>query len=98
MDMVYTCSYQSPLGGITLASDGSALIGLWFDGQKYYADAITGKAQKKQRLPVFEEAAKWLDLYFSGKDPDFTPPILMQTSAFRKAVWRSCWIFLMARP
>ena len=38
--MEYSQHYDSPLGGITLASDGKALIGLWFDGQKYFADAL----------------------------------------------------------
>ena len=38
--MEYTHHYDSPLGGITLASDGEALIGLWFDGQKYFADSL----------------------------------------------------------
>ena len=38
--MTYTYHYASPLGGITLASDGRHLTGLWFDGQKYYADRL----------------------------------------------------------
>lgn len=29
----------------------------------------------------------WLDIYFSGKEPGFTPPLCMQTTQFRKAVW-----------
>jgi methylated-DNA-[protein]-cysteine S-methyltransferase len=32
--MDYTHHYILPLGGITLASDSEALIGLWFDGLK----------------------------------------------------------------
>ena len=35
-----TAHYNSPIGGITLGSDGKALIGLWFDGQKYFADVL----------------------------------------------------------
>ena len=81
-----TYHYQSPLGGITMASDGTALTGLWFDGQKYFADTLTGEYTEKS-LPIFEEVSRWLDLYFSGKEPDFTPPIQMKTTAFRKAVW-----------
>ena len=38
MDDLY--HYESPLGGITLASDGRALTGLWFGGQKYYAGTL----------------------------------------------------------
>lgn len=84
--MVYTYHYNSPLGGITIASEEEVLIGLWFDGQKYFADSITGEYTEKS-LPIFDETAKWLDIYFSGKEPDFTPPLMMKTTPFRKAVW-----------
>lgn len=84
--MDYTWHYDSPLGGITLASDGEALIGLWFDGQKYFADALDKEHQEKQ-LPVFDDTCRWLDIYFSGKNPDFTPKLNMRTTAFRKIVW-----------
>jgi methylated-DNA-[protein]-cysteine S-methyltransferase len=87
MSIVYTSHYDSPLGGITLAGDGKALIGLWFDGQKYFADAIGDEAHSEASLQVFEEATKWLDIYFSGKDPGFTPPLSMKTTSFRRAVW-----------
>lgn len=84
--MDYTYHYDSPLGGITLASDGEALTGLWFDGQKYFADTLGGEAECKA-LPVFEETVRWLDIYFGGRDPGFTPPIAMRTTEFRRAVW-----------
>ena len=84
--MEYTHRYASPLGGITLASDGEALTGLWFDGQKYFADTLDPQHEEKG-LPVFEEADRWLDVYFSGKAPDFTPKLRMKTTEFRKAVW-----------
>ena len=84
--MEYTAHYDSPLGGITLASNGDTLIGLWFDGQKYYADALDTDHEEKE-LPIFEQTKKWLDIYFSGKSPDFTPPLNMKTTEFRKAVW-----------
>ena len=84
--MDYIWHYESPLGGITLASDGEALIGLWFDGQKYFADALD-KEYKEKNLSVFDDTYRWLDLYFSGKAPYFTPKLNMRTSAFRKKVW-----------
>lgn len=84
--MDYTWHYDSPLGGITLASDGEALIGLWFDGQKYFADTLDKEHQEKQ-LPVFDDTCRWLDIYFSGKNPDFTPKLNMRTTAFRKKAW-----------
>ncbi len=84
--MTYTHHYDSPLGGITLSSNGSEIAGLWFDGQKYFGDTLEEKCEEK-RLPIFEQAVRWLDVYFSGKSPDFTPPLSMKTTPFRKAVW-----------
>ena len=84
--MEYTHHYESPLGGITLASDGDALIGLWFDGQKYFADALEQEHEEKS-LPVFEKTVRWLDIYFREKAPDFIPTLNMKTTQFRKAVW-----------
>ncbi len=84
--MEFIHHFNSPLGGITEASDGKHLIGLWFDGQKYFADALDSDFAEKD-LPVFAETDRWLDIYFSGREPDFTPPLYMKTSEFRKAVW-----------
>lgn len=85
--MFYTFDYISPLGGITMASDGQSLTGLWFDGQKYFAENLPEEHIKRQ-FPVFMQAAEWLDVYFSGKAPNFTPPLSMEgISPFRKRVW-----------
>lgn len=84
--MEYIHHYGSPLGGITAASDGQALTGLWFDGQKYFAQGLDLVHEEKM-LPVFEQTGSWLDIYFSGKDPGFTLPLLMKTTPFRRAVW-----------
>ena len=84
--MEYIHHYESPLGAITMASDGEALIGLWFDGQKYFADCLESEYEEKM-LPIFEQADQWLSIYFSGQQPDFTPMLSMKTTEFRKAVW-----------
>ncbi len=83
---VYTHRCASPLGGITLSSDGEALTGLWFDGQRCFSGTTMSNRAEKH-LPVFEQAASWLDIYFSGRDPGFTPPLFLRASGFRKAVW-----------
>ena len=84
--MEYIHHYTSPLGGITIASDGTVLTGLWFDGQKYFGSTLT-QNQEQKKIPVFEQAEQWLTIYFSGKEPDFTPPLSMKTTPFREAVW-----------
>ena len=86
--MDYTTHYMSPIGGITLASDGKALVGLWFDGQKYFAAGLAPVHKERQDLEIFAETRRWLDMYFSGKNPDFLPNIALRGSEFRKAVWR----------
>lgn len=85
--MDYVHHYGSPLGGITVASDGKALVGLWFDGQKHYADALD-TVREEATLPVFEEADAWLDAYFGGSVPNFTPPTNVRGSSFRRRVCR----------
>ena len=85
--MDFISHYSSPLGGITLASDGTYLVGLWFDGQKYYASTLNKEHEERHDLPVFEQTRRWLDLYFSGAIPDFTPALLMRTCDFRCRVW-----------
>ena len=84
--MEYIHHYGSPLGGITAASDGQHLTGLWYDGQKYFAQGLDPVHEEKM-LTVFEQTGSWLDIYFSGKEPGFTPPLLMKTTPFRRAVW-----------
>lgn len=84
--MIYIYTYNSPLGGITVASNGEALTGLWFDGQKYFCDTLPEQYKVKE-LPIFDEVKRWLDIYFGGKTPNFTPPLSMETTPFRKAVW-----------
>ena len=83
--MTYIYHYDSLIGKITMASDGEALIGLWFDGQKYFADSVQGTCVEKS-LPIFDDTTKWLDIYFGGKQPDFTPNIKILATPFRKVI------------
>ena len=84
--MVYTCHYDSPLGGILLAADEIGLTGLWFDGQKYFARKLP-PAHIQQETPVLREAMRWLDVYFAGQEPDFLPPLHPEGSEFQRSVW-----------
>lgn len=84
--MVYTCTYKSPIGDILLAADDIGLTGLWFIGQKYFANTLPDEPVS-EKTPILAEANKWLDIYFSGKEPGFTPPLHPAGSPFRQAVW-----------
>lgn len=85
--MQYTTTYQSPLGELLLAADEKGLTGIWFDGGKYFAEGLDVEHEKGQ-LPVLETAKSWLDIYFAGREPDFTPPLHMIGSPFRLSVWK----------
>ena len=82
--MIYTAHYASPLGGMTLTSDGMALTGLYFDGERDFPDL---SAAHKKDLPVFGEVMRWLDLYFAGKEPDFMPTLNPTGTSFQMSVW-----------
>ena len=84
--MQYIHYYDSPLGRITLASDGEKLSGLWFEGQKYYGSTLL-KERGSGSLPVFDQTDQWLDIHFRGQEPDFTPPLSMEATPFRRSVW-----------
>lgn len=84
--MEYTSIYQTPLGNVLLAADEAGLTGLWFEGAKFYAAGLSlGHVEKE--LPVFETAKEWLAVYFTGRNPDFFPPVHLIGSPFRTRVW-----------
>ena len=85
--MIYTYKYKSPLGRILLAADEVGITGLWFEGQKYFANTLP-EDYVPQETKILTEAKKWLDVYFSGEEPNFTPPLHPNDSIFRKAVWQ----------
>lgn len=71
--------YNSSVGTIILVSDGTSLTALDFGQSQDVKD--------QQDLPIFVETRRWLDLYFSGKKPDFTPPLKPQGTPFQQKVW-----------
>ena len=81
-----TFTYKSPLGDIVLTSNGIALTGCWFVDQKHLPKLLNTNNLQLYRL-IFQETVRWLDLYFDGKVPNFTPPLAPQGSPFRKSVW-----------
>ena len=80
--MNYIHYYQSPLGEIILTSDGESLTGLSYDFPEMLLPYFIEKP-----LPIFTETDRWLDIYFSGKNPDFTPKLHLKVTGFRKMVW-----------
>lgn len=85
--MHYINHYHSPLGTILLAADDTGLTGLWFEGQKYFAQGLDKETEEKE-FSVFQTARRWLDVYFSGQAPDFQVPLHFQGTTFQKEVWK----------
>lgn len=87
--MLYETKYDSPLGQLSLVSDGASICGLWFGQQKYDQHSDTEKPVPRDDLPVFTSAKNWLDRYFAGEKP--TPgelPLAPSGTPFRLAVWK----------
>lgn len=84
--MVVTQSYASPLGEMLLSADEAGVTGLWFAQQKYYARGLPSETVPGE-TPVLAQARQWLNVYFSGRQPDFLPPLHPNGTDFQKAVW-----------
>lgn len=78
--------YDSPLGELVMSSDGSALTGLGLASQQAAGVAIVGRRPQEKSLPIFQETARWLDTYFRGRAPSFTPKLKLSGSDFQKRV------------
>lgn len=83
----YINYYSSPLGNILLSADDGGLTGLWFEQQRHFATFLTG-CEQTTNLHVFNEVRCWLDAYFAGRNPDFTPQLHMIGTGFQQSVWR----------
>lgn len=81
--MHYASHYQSPLGEILLTADEVGLTGLWFEGQKHQS---LSEHQEGETLPIVR-AKQWLDIYFSGQEPDFSVPLHPTGTPFQMEVW-----------
>jgi methylated-DNA-[protein]-cysteine S-methyltransferase len=84
-----TCysTVQSPLGSILLTADGSALSGLYFEGQRY-APRPAADWVRRDDLPVFAQARAWLDAYFAARQPAVDVPLAPKGTPFQRAVWQ----------
>ena len=81
---MYKKIYKCPLDDIILTSDGTYLTGLYFknsnDAKKHINDYI------EKDLEIFDETIKWLDIYFSGNNPNFTPKYKIKLTDFEQQV------------
>ena len=79
--MEYKSFYDSPVGRIVMISDGNALSYLGFEDQRFENPVLPSLVEKEDMPAVFL-ARKWLDIYFSGRDPGFRVPLSLTGSTF----------------
>jgi methylated-DNA-[protein]-cysteine S-methyltransferase len=84
---IHYIRHQAPIGGITAAARNEAIIGLWFDDQKYFPDD-TKTWELTPDHPVLTQLRVWLDGYFRGAKQVFPGKLAPQGSEFRQEVWR----------
>ena len=81
--------YDSPIGKLYVVSDGDYLVGLWMENQKYFQATLKQEPLVDEKDPVLKKTKKWLDDYFSGKNPNINQlPLKPQGSPFRQEVWK----------
>ncbi|HEY6838368.1 MAG TPA: methylated-DNA--[protein]-cysteine S-methyltransferase [Geobacteraceae bacterium] len=88
MTTTYTCSIETPLGAMTAAAENSALVGLWFIGQKYYP-AATANWVEDPGHPVLAALKNELSRYFSGEAKVVGTPLEPHGTSFQMAVWEA---------
>lgn len=81
----YYQTVPSPVGKLTILAEDEELIGLLFESEDPNGSEIKGAAYETS--PVIEETKKWLEIYFSGKEPAFMPKIRFIGSDFQVSVW-----------
>ncbi len=84
--MICYSTVESPLGAILLTSDGTALTGLYFVGQRY-APEPEGEWVQRDDLLVFAHAQAWLDAYFAAQPLSIELPLAPRGTPFQRAVW-----------
>lgn len=82
----YRTSLPSPLGTLTLASDGEAITGLWMEGQVYFPDL--GGWEDRPEVPVFAQAELWLSAYFRREPTPPVPLLSPHGTPFQLSVWQ----------
>lgn len=87
-DMKYAAQYDSPIGRLLLTADGEGLSGLWLYGSRYFSEDLA-RGCLEAETPVFEETRNWLDVYFSGREPSFTPALHLMGTPFQLEVWQA---------
>jgi len=86
--MYFSTSYFSPIGEMLIVSDGEAINGVWFNGQKHFKSTVDGEITVNDDLDIFIKVKNFLDDYFNGRNPEINFKLNPKGSKFRKKVWK----------
>lgn len=86
--MYYSTDYESPLGEMLIVSDGEAICGVWFYGQKHFKSTVVEKTIPEDNLSIFKQTKQWFEDYFNGKNPQINFQLKPEGSKFRQKVWK----------
>ena len=87
--MYHAATYASPVGTLTLCAHEDRLVGLWLEGQKYFAASVPGEMVPNGDSPILLQTREWLDRYFAKKAPSPTElPLAPMGTPFRQTVWK----------
>lgn len=80
------CLINSPIGLLTMGTDGTAITGLHIAGDRYFTH-VPADWVEDPALPVLQQAAREIDEYFAGRRTVFTLPLAVKGTSFQRAVW-----------
>lgn len=87
--MIYTTTYNSPIGNLLIAARENKLIGIWIEKQKYYLSNLKDNIKESEDIDILGKTKEWLDRYFKGEKPKIEElEINLTGSEFRKSVWK----------
>ena len=86
--MFYSTDYFSPIGEMIIVSDGEAICGVWFYGQKHFLSSIDEDIAENDELAIFDEVKEWFDDYFRGLSPEINFKLKPFGTDFRMKVWK----------
>ena len=86
--MIYTSTYNSTVGSLLLAADDIGLIGLWLNSDRFHADLLVSREHTSKETPILRDTKRWLDIYFTGREPKIELPFHLIGTPFRQEVWQ----------
>lgn len=86
--MYFSTDYTSPIGELLIVSDGEAVCGVWFYGQKHFLSSIDGEITENNELAIFKKVKNWFDDYFKGLNPEINFKLNPAGSEFARNVWK----------